>query len=389
MNETMRPLLSIVIPTSNRQQYLFSVIEALLSITQAQVVVRDNSDQPLPETRLKPLLDSSRVIYAFDPVKVSVVENFERALSLAEGEYLMFIGDDDCVGPSVEAIAAWAKANAVEAVVSYTDRFIANYFWPGVRSKFFGDRYQGKLFFAPVSGKAEIIDTKRAISSAAARPGGGLRSMPRAYHGLVSRALVDEIIKSNGRLFGGVSPDIYSAVMISSMAKKAARIDYPFVLPGASVPSTAGEGAARQDLDDLRSRDHIKRFGPTLVWDDNVPEFYSPENVWTYSLQCALRDGKLSQVVINFPRLYIRAYFQYPGRREEIKRTAKRWIERNGYPQFFRKVLLGAFAECAQQVRRVWYRFVTPPKEVSELETVADAYRALAKITSDWHPPTR
>lgn len=389
MTEPTRPLLSIVIPTSNRQTYLCSVIEALLSVTNAQVVVRDNSNQPLPGATLTPLLESSRLIYEFDSVQVSVVENFERALALATGEYLMFIGDDDCVGPGIEAIAAWAKANAIDAAVSYTDRFIANYFWPGVRSKFFGDRYQGKLFLSPASGRTKIIDTKRAIARAAGRPGGGLRNMPRAYHGLISRRLIDQIVKRNGRLFGGVSPDIYSAVMISAMANKAVQIDYPFVLPGASAPSTAGEGAARQDLDDLWSREHIKRFGPTLVWDDYVPEFYSPENVWTYSLQCASRDGKLSQYAINFPRLYVRAYFQYPGRRGEVMRAAKHWVAHHGYLKFGFKAFQGGFAECVQQVRRVWYRFVTPPKAIPELKTVADAYRALVAVTPDWRPPAR
>ncbi|MCT7317136.1 glycosyltransferase [Ralstonia sp. CHL-2022] len=383
----MRPLLSIVIPSSNRQHYLASVIETLLRVTQAEVIVRDNSDQPLSEAALAPLQMNSRLTYAHDATKISVVDNFERALAMASGEYLMFIGDDDCVGPCVEEIAAWAKVNDIDAIVSYTDRFIANYFWPGVRSKYFADGYAGKLFISPSSGRVENLDAMSTIVSAANRPGGGLRNMPRAYHGLISRRVVDRVIEKNGHLFGGVSPDIYSAVMLSAEARRAVRIDYPFVIPGASAQSTAGEGAARQDQDDLRARDHIKRFGPRLIWEDRVPEFYSPENVWTYSLQRALSDRQLVGCPVNYPRLYAKLYFQYPARRDAIKQSANLWISQNGYLRFGLGALRGAYAELLLQFRRVWFRFGTPPTEIAGLETVGAAYDALSKAVPVWQPP--
>ena len=61
---------------------------------------------------------------------------------MARGRYLMFIGDDDSIGPELRVIMSWIVANNVDATVSYTDSFLANYFWPGVVSKFFGGGYE-------------------------------------------------------------------------------------------------------------------------------------------------------------------------------------------------------------------------------------------------------
>jgi hypothetical protein len=382
-----RPLLSIVVPSCNRPRTLLSVLATLVAETSAELVVSDNSDAPLPDEALQALGAGERLRYRHWTERLSVVDNFERGLAMATGEYLLFIGDDDCVGPGIDAITAWMKRNGIDALVSYRSRFIASYFWPGVKSKYFGDGYQGKLFLSPFSGKAIRIDNRAALAGAANRPGTGLNDMARAYHGIVSRALVDRVAARFGQLFGGVSPDIYSASLLTYLADKPYILDYPFVVPGASPASTAGEGAARQDTDRLDAREHIKRFGANLKWDERIPSFYSPDTVWAFSHQSALDRLGVPGLGLNFPRLYLRCALMHPQHRAETLAALRVWRRTNSATRLVLGVAGGFFAEFAAQVRRVWFRFVTPPKAHAGLATIGDAYATMRGRLEPWTAP--
>src|SRR3546814_5068960 len=54
--------------------------------------------------------------------------------------------------------------------------------------------------------------------------------MPRAYCGLISLTLIKRILADHDALFGGVSPDIYSAALISAHSVNALDIDFPAVI---------------------------------------------------------------------------------------------------------------------------------------------------------------
>ncbi|MBC7489918.1 MAG: glycosyltransferase [Glaciimonas sp.] len=380
----IQPLLSIIIPSCNRHEYLVPVLRTLLDETCAQIVVSDNSMQSLSVEILENLGADGRMVYQHHTQKLSVVENFERALGLATGRYLIFIGDDDCVGPCIEDIARWALEEHIDAVVSYQDRFIVNYFWPGVTSKYFGDGYAGKLFVAKYSGEARPLNNRLAILKSARRPGHGLGSMARAYHGIVSRELVERVVTRYGSLFGGVSPDIYSATLLTYESQSAYIVDFPFVIPGASAKSTAGEGAARDDTDRLYGRDHIQRFGEALLWDERIPAFYSPITVWAFSQQQALDRLGDSSLSIDFPRLYLRCALHSYAHRLAVIASIRHWLKTASGFRLILGMLTAFGAEVISQFRRVWYRFITPPRAFTDLSTVGDAHIALKHYCEPW-----
>ena len=296
--------LSVIIPTADRQDYAAPVVSAIRAVCpHAEIVVSDTSSDASLAVLLADEIAAGTVVYLRPGVGIDVVSNFEAARQAATGDYLMFLGDDDCVGPGIMAVVEWAAANAVEAVVSYTDYFLASYFWPGVTSRYFGDRISGALFIKPFTGAVSIIDPRSALKDALARFGSGLGAMPRAYHGLVSRALADRIAARHGRLFGGVSPDIFSATLIAMNARTVARVDWPFCIPGGSPRSTAGLGAAQTDRSVLWTNPHIAPF-KGLVWDPLIPEFYSPTTVWAFSFKAATDLFPGIGLAPNLDRLY-------------------------------------------------------------------------------------
>lgn len=281
-----KPPLSIVIPTRNRPECAISAIRVALAATEhSEVIVADSSDTDKLRSMIASLGDipSSRLRYFVTETTLNVVENFELALEWANGDYVIFIGDDDFVGPYIEEFAIKANIKGIDALVPYGKRFGVAYYWPGVKSRYFGDAYSARLFIWSNSGKTDKVITSDQMIQVQNNVGLGLLYMPRIYHGMVKRSLLKNVKSVYGHIFGGISPDIYSSVLINSIAKNVYFVDFPFCVPGASPVSEAGSGAARTDRLSFADSPYLQRF-KNLTWDDRIPRFFSPFTGWGFSL---------------------------------------------------------------------------------------------------------
>jgi glycosyltransferase involved in cell wall biosynthesis len=305
----MQPLVSVVVPTHNRAHYVVPTIKALYKIPDVEIVVTDTSSKDgISDALSTEILESKRFRLVRNTQPLNVVQNFELGLQVATGEYLVFIGDDDFVHPSIGLVAKWAKSSQVDAV---TTTMSAHYYWPDFVHKRMGSHFSGTLSSRSFTGKMDYFDPKEQLAIVANNPGAGVLGMPRAYAGLVSRKLLDHIVARYGALFGGVSPDIYSSALISYEAKRAAKFDFPFIIPGSSGKSTAGQSANGNHVGALRANSHIGAF-KSLTWNKLVPEFYAIQTVWSYSLIEALKQCNFPQKSINFPRLYVKCLINHP-----------------------------------------------------------------------------
>lgn len=301
------PILSVIIPTHNRAHYAVPTIRSVLSASaDIEVVVTDTSDEDLisPQLQTEPGWSRVRLVRPGEPL--SVVDNFNVGLANATGDYLAFLGDDDFVTPKIIDLVQWARQQQVDAIQL---TFPVLYYWPDFMHKRLGDHYAGTLQVESFSGDVRQHDALGALRDAARNLGGGVGAMPRAYAGIVSRGLVQQIIAKHGALFGGVSPDIYSAALISETSARCVHVDYPVIIPGSSGASTAGQSARGKHVGGLRENAHIGAF-KQLMWDDLVPEFYSVPTVWSYSLLRAL-DRVTTPVAPNYGRLYARCFFYH------------------------------------------------------------------------------
>lgn len=382
----MSKLISLVIPTRNRPACLLdSLAVALQHSEDIEIVVLDNSDSDALQATLQPHIDAGRVIYRYSAEQLSVVANFERGIREASGHFLMYIGDDDSIGPGLVDIARWAQRSGIDAVISYRERFIANYFWPGVKSRFYGDAYAASLFIHPFTGRASQIDPIAALRQAADALGGGLGALPRLYHGLVGRSVIEQICVEHGQAFGGVSPDIYNATLVARHCRNAWAVDYPFVVPGASPTSTAAQGAARNEQGALHRTEHITRFGATLQWNAAIPAFYSGPIVWAYSLTLALARVPELGVRPNYGRLYARCLLG--GRRlwGPVLAALRSLLAQQGAWCTVTGLLLGLWREAASLTTRAMHRLLNPgpggaAQRTTNLPRISEAYLALQAV---------
>ena len=172
-----------------------------------------------------------------------------------------------------------------------------------------------------------MLNGKKELKKACQNFGGGPQQMPRAYLGLISKKLIDRTLAKYSKLFGGVSPDIFSACLLSHEVVNYCIIDYPFIIPGSTAESTSGKSAEGSHKGSLRENDHIKPF-KNLIWDISIPEIYSVSSVWGFSMLEACKKLP-TDYTLNFPRLYIKSILRTPEFYNEILFSAKIYFKGN------------------------------------------------------------
>lgn len=344
------PVLSVIVPTHNRARYAVPTIQALLATSdEIEVVVSDTSAEDLLSAALAGMPGAARVRLVRPPSGVSVVDNFNAALQAASGDYLCFIGDDDLITGDALRLARWARRQGVDALCL---AFPANYYWPDFHHRLRGDFYAGTVRVGKFSGRIRPHDPMRALSASARQLGVGVLDMPRAYAGMIARNLARRIIGKYGALFGGVSPDIYSAALIAQECNSCVHVDYPIVVPGHSGASTAGQSARGEHLGKLRDNPHIGAF-KNLVWDPRIPEFYSVPTVWSFSLLEALKKTGTEHLA-HFGRLYVRCLLFHRAYRGDTVQAIRHQAGRVGWPRLAASLAAGASAESAWVIGKLW-----------------------------------
>jgi glycosyltransferase involved in cell wall biosynthesis len=379
------PVLSLIIPTHERYRYAKGTVEAILAMgDDIELIVSDTSVHDHWQSARHPRLKIVRPTPG-----ISVVENFNAALDHATGDYVCFIGDDDLVAPNIADIARRAQEMAVEAI---RFAFPIVFYWQDYLHRTQPEAYSGTVWVSQYSGQVRAVDARDSLREAADKLGHGVFDMPRAYCGMVAKSLIDRIVAQHGALFGGVSPDIYSAALIAAHTQNMLDVDFPAVILGASGASTAGQSAAGRHVGTLRDNDHIRPFRD-LVWHPLVPEFYSVPTVWGYSLVRALERVSLApEVTPHWGRLYAQCLLYHRAYWRLTLRAMRNFVHQRSVAALAVTLVVGGLAELGWAFgrvrRRLSVRFqVTRDKRIAGVNSSASAAVIVARtIAAGPHP---
>ncbi|SFB41725.1 glycosyltransferase family 2 protein [Algoriphagus aquimarinus] len=272
----MNPLISIIIPTKNRQLYCRKSISHILSLVSKEIhlVICDNSDSDdLREFCYSQ--NDHRVEYFHTYDRMNMAENFQKALKYIKGDYFMFLGDDDTVNPFIIEFLTVFKRVGADAIVS---TFPMYYVYPNSSQK-----TSGNLNFYIPSGNVKKVNLSFEISKLLDF---GLQeynytALPRPYHGIIRTKVLDKLVAENVDLFGGISPDIYSCIVLSNFIENVYHLDYPLSIAGACPQSGSSKGTNNSHCGRLEDAFHFENGG--ITWSDRLPRFYSVETVWAYA----------------------------------------------------------------------------------------------------------
>lgn len=280
------PILSIVIATKNRVPYCINAIETLLKLedNDLQVIVQDNTDTLELKEYVQNNIFDSRLVYNYTPPPFSSIDNFNAGVALATGEYVCMLGDDDGINPKLLEIARIAGKNNIESLGSSQ---IAEYYWPNAVANY----VNGNLSIPQFVGTSTSFDPKKRLVPLLLT---GIVNyipfnLPRVYHGLIKRTVLEKIKARSGNYFGGLSPDIYSTIALTTLVEKHVLVDYPMTIAGTCGSSTSaasekGEHSGRlEDAPHFRSRDNY-------IWEKMIPRYYSIQTIWAETGIKALKE---------------------------------------------------------------------------------------------------
>lgn len=302
-------LLSIIVPTRDRQRFAFLTACQVLSITspEIQLVIQDNSSDNSLISELSIFSNDSRLKYNYSPDQLSFVDNFSLALSIADGEYVCMIGDDDGVFPEIVEITKWAHKNNVAAIKPEVS---AGYLWPdsGIMAK--SEKVAtGFLTLKNIKNHCRISQTSVELEKLFKKGCQNyfLNDLVKIYHGIVQKNYFETIKKRTGRYFGGLSPDIYAVVALSAEIPEIVCIDYPLTISGVCRKSGSADSVTGKHVGELKNAPHLKGHN-NYSWNSKVPEFYSVETIWADSALAAAKDIPMSDLHEKFSSGQLTAY---------------------------------------------------------------------------------
>lgn len=320
----MKYILSIIIPTKNRQKYCLAAIHQILSLNLSgiEICIQDNSNTDELRDEISNIA-SENIVYNYHKGVLSFVDNFSEAVGLAHGEYLCMIGDDDGILPSIIDMVKHMKANSIDSLIPSLG---AVYYWPSDKP-IVANGEKGVLTLSYLHTKAKYTNSRKALVKLLKGAVQNYTSLdlPRLYHGIVSKKCLEEIKQQTGKYFGGLTPDIYMAVALSFVCRKTLRIDTPVTISGICPTSGSTASATGRHTGSLKDAPHFR--GHTdYHWDEHIPAFYSVDTIWAETLMQALTMFKRDDLKLffNLSLFEIICLKKYPKYENIVKEHAEK-----------------------------------------------------------------
>jgi glycosyltransferase involved in cell wall biosynthesis len=392
------PILSIVIPTKNRQRYCLSAIKSILNLNdeRIQIVIQDNSDNESLKSQLPVNYSENRLKYRYYDGVISFVDNFNRAIELSDGEYVCIIGDDDGINPEIIDAALWAKANDVACI---TGSLSASYRWDNVgeRKKFFIKLPSSSLTLTKFTGNASIVDLESSLQSL--MKNGCTNYMefnfPKLYHGIVSKKALENLKKLSGNYLKGLSPDIYASIALACTVNKFVVVDYPLTIPGVCAESASIiEGERKENSKELSKAPHFRGRTVPYIWEENVPKVYCVQTIWADSAFAAIREFGREDLILSFDDsmlavnildaeplvsqvVYEFMLNRYPNKNLELLKKELSFIKNKKL--FLKKVKLN-YVRVKRALKLEEFKIIDQLENIEEATLILEAYLKKRKI---------
>ena len=238
-------------------------------------------------------------------------ENWEFALASARGQFVTLVGDDDgFVSGAITKAMLLVDESALNALI-WTK---VEYYWPECAD----ESLRNFIFLKGANNQVHVADSRRKLSRVLDfREGFGYSRLPSIYNGIVRKSLLEKARESstNGIFFNSIAPDIFSALVLSTVTGRYFLSEYPFSVSGISRHSTgvsyfgsgrndAGNPATRFLMETSREYDPRVKSAPdvaTVVMGEYLlarkwlPDLNFPEPPWGAYVRALIRRASSSK----------------------------------------------------------------------------------------------
>ena len=299
----MKKLLSIAIPTKNRQEFLLPLLKLIhtFDLSDMEIIIQDNSDdEKIIQDYLKEF-SCEAFKYFHIAGEYSQMENSEFALEHCTGKYICFLGDDDYISRYLIEYVKHMDKKGIECTIFNK----ADYLWPGVNHK----RYKlPDLTLPKFAGKLRKISVIKEYRKLILHGAIWLYNTPQVYHGIVLKTKLEEVKKKTGVYIPGPSPDMAIAISLSSVIHNMVYCDVPYITSGKSIKSAGALGLQHEHKGELGK---IKMLPNDIEkrWIDAIPRVWTGPTIYAQSCNEALEALEMGKGLKYFNWNYFYAYF--------------------------------------------------------------------------------
>lgn len=304
-------LLSILVPTKNRYPYLFKLMDVIESFqsNNIELVIQDNNeDNSIILDYFEKNGKKDYIVYDWHKESLPIYLNSDYAVHNSSGEYVCYIGDDDGVSRYIVDCCKWMQKTKIDVVCP--DGYY--YYWPDGHPS---ERYKGSMKWSEMDSRMVIRDSQQELKKLLKEGITTDGTLPRLYHGIVKRVVLDRVWEKCGTYFPGASPDIANGVALSFVVDKFATIQFPICYSGAS--KSRGGGAAtmkHQGTTEFKSLPFLPE-NIEEIWCKRVPKVWTAPTIYCESAIESMRNMGHEDLIdkIDFEKLYVYfvAHFSY------------------------------------------------------------------------------
>lgn len=285
-------ILSIVIPTRNRYETLTPLLESicLFNNKNFEVIIHDNSDNNDNFLNyFEKHCNDSRFQYYHVQNSLSAIENCDLAVSKSCAEFVIFIGDDDGVSHRIFEFCEYMLIKNIDSAMFNTSL----YSWPNLDYKIkINSKLKGKLFIPDFKSSLEVIDVEKEYKKVLYHAAQSLFKLPRLYHGIIRKDVLEKMFLNLGTYFPGPVPDMSNAVALTKFVNLHVYLDIPLVISGHSKKSMSGKNVNRKHQGELTDEMSLPK-NTKEIWDKRIPIFWSAPTIWAMAFfDASKRIGK-------------------------------------------------------------------------------------------------
>ena len=201
---------SVLLPTRNRCDLLRYAIESVRRqhYQDWEIVVSDNDSSDDTDSYVHSLADM-RIRYVRTPRFVPVTDNWNNALAASDGDYVVMLGDDDCLLPGYFTTLARLLEDYARPELAYVQA--VQYAYPGAIPGSAGAFIQtGYCEFMEGRRKAFLLPAAEARAAVDKAMAMRISFGYNMQHSLVSRAAIERLAP-HGPFFQSPYPDYYAS----------------------------------------------------------------------------------------------------------------------------------------------------------------------------------
>ena len=294
---------SVLLPTRNRLDLLSYAIETVKrqDYDDWELIVSDNcSDEDV--AGLVRSLNDPRIKHFRTEKFIPVTDNWNNALDKCDGDYVIMLGDDDCLMEGYFSTLRKIIEEYDSPDLIYTSAFLYAYpgVLPGCPEGFLRTYTQGRIFKS--AQEPFWLEKAEAKSLAESSLNFKVHFDYNMQFSLVSRKLIKEMGKY-GCFYQSPYPDYYASNAMMLKAERILIVPLPLVTIGISPKSFGfyyfndAEGAGNQFLQNLPDPEMARRLQPVILPGTDM------NTSWLLSMETLAQNfGGESEIHVNYRR---------------------------------------------------------------------------------------